>query len=79
MNIINVTNLINSDWGVGWVISSNRPIRVASGSANPATYRLNTLGVKTDGTIMKLTDTFSHSASIGDVWSAQFGIRYIFN
>jgi len=79
MNIINVTNLINSDWGVGWVINNNRPIRVVSGSANPATYRLNTLGVKTDGTIVKITDTFSHSASIGDVWSAQFGIRYIFN
>jgi len=79
MNIINVTNLINSDWGVGWVINNNRPIRVVSGSANPATYRLNTLGVKTDGTIVKITDTFSRSASIADVWSAQFGIRYIFN
>lgn len=80
MNIINVTNLINSDWGVGWVINSNRPIRVVNAMANPAaTYRLNTLGVKTDGTIVKITDTFSRSASLGDVWSAQFGIRYIFN
>lgn len=79
MNIINVTNLINSDWGVGWVINSNRPIRVVNATANPATYRLNTLGVKTDGTIVKITDTFSRSASLGDVWSAQFGIRYIFN
>lgn len=80
IDIINIGNLINNKWGVGWAINQNRPIR-HQGTSPTGTqiHRLNVLGVATDGTLTKLTESYRRDASINDVWQAQFGLRYIFN
>lgn len=78
-NVLNIGNMLNDKWGVGYVVNSTQPLnyRKLDASGNPV-YRLNTLGVA-NGEIIKLADSYSRRASIADVWSAQLGIRYIFN
>ncbi len=78
-NILNVGNLLNDKWGVGYVVNSTQPLNYRStNTSGQPVYRLNTLGVAS-GEIIKLAESYSRRASIGDVWSAQLGIRYIFN
>jgi len=79
-NFLNFGNLLNNKWGVGYVINSDRPLdyRGVDGATGKPIYRMNNLGVSS-GQINKLTETYSRRASIGDVWSAQLGLRYIFN
>lgn len=78
-NVLNIGNLLNNEWGVGYVVNSTQPLNYRKLDANGApVYRLNTLGVA-NGEIVKLVDSYSRRASIGDVWSAQLGVRYIFN
>lgn len=78
-DIINVGNLLNDKWGVGWTINNNRPLRAVGVDGNGAAlHRMNVLGVS-NGNVTKLTETFSKTSGIGDVWQGQFSIRYIFN
>lgn len=75
VDVFNVGNLINSNWGVGQRIVANVPLisrsvgqdgvpvyRVASQLLSPTTRR-----------------TTDWSATIDDVWNLQVGIRYTFN
>ena len=80
LNILNIGNLLNDEWGVGYVINSDRPLnyRGIDAVTGKPIYRMNIKGVSS-GQINKLTETYSRRASIGDVWSGQFGVRYIFN
>ncbi len=79
-DILNVGNLLSDSWGVSNIINSNRPLRAVGVDANGnALFRFNTLGVSSSGVITPISETFRKSASINDVWQAQFGIRYIFN
>jgi hypothetical protein len=78
-DIINVGNLINSDWGVGDNIVRRNPLnRAAFTAAGEPIYRLNNNGV-VSGQVVPITETFTSSAGLGDVWQMQLGIRYIFN
>jgi hypothetical protein len=79
LNILNFTNLMNDSWGVYRVVNSTRPVSVRTALGNPALFRMNTLGIGTGGSITKIANTYSKSAGLNDVWSAQFSIRYIFN
>ena len=79
-NFLNFGNLLNNKWGVGYTINSTQPlnfIRIDAATGLPV-YRMNSLGVSS-GEINKITETYSRRVSIGDVWSAQVGVRYIFN
>jgi hypothetical protein len=78
-NVLNIGNLFNDKWGVGYVVNSTQPLnyRQLDPTGKPV-YRLNTLGV-VNGEIIKITETLSRRASTSDVWVAQIGIRYIFN
>ncbi len=67
-DILNVGNLINSDWGVVEVPNSIQPLGVTVDANNVPTYTF-------DG---NLTETFSSDVSLLSRWQAQFGIRYIF-
>lgn len=79
VNVLNIGNFINDKWGVGYMVNSTQPLNYRRLDANgKPVYRLNTMGVAS-GEIVKLVDSYSRSANIGDVWSAQIGIRYIFN
>ncbi len=82
-DIVNFTNLLNSDWGVADNVVNNRILNVAGVSAVPATvgqpqYRFVTTG---SGSSAKLLDkTLLKSANINsDVYRIQLGVRYTFN
>lgn len=74
MDILNVGNLLNSDWGVGNFITNNRPLiaRGVDDSGAPRYRMANFRGAL-------LTDTFQSSAGVSDVYRIQLGVRYIFN
>ena len=67
VDILNVGNLLNSDWGLVQVPTSVQPIGVTVVGTTP-TYTF-------DGTQKK---TFNYDASLASRWQAQFGVRYIF-
>ncbi len=74
-DIINFSNMINSNWGAGYTIVNDAPVGIAliDPVTSVPTYRLNT----TSNVVR--TDSFRRTGNIGDVWQLQFGIRYIFN
>jgi len=73
-DIFNIGNLLNSAWGVGYVINNSSPL--AARGYDPATgqpiFRMNTVNNSLNYT------TYRRGTSLVDVWQAQFGIRYIF-
>ncbi len=78
-DILNFGNLLNSEWGVGNRIYTDQPISYRKlSSTNEPIYRMATQ-LDENGNPILLKDTFTSSNSLSDVWSAQFGIRYIFN
>ncbi|MFV8341913.1 TonB-dependent receptor [Flavobacterium sp. XS2P39] len=69
IDVLNLGNLINSDWGLVQVPTSVQPIGVSVNQTTKIpTYTFN-------GT---QTKTFNYDASLLSRWQAQFGIRYIF-
>jgi hypothetical protein len=80
IDILNIGNLLNPDWGVGQAMVSTTPLIVPTtaqgGPADAegkAQYRMRNVG----GELM--TESFRNTANIGDVYRFQFGLRYIFN
>jgi len=67
-DILNVGNLLNSEWGVVEVPNNIQPIGVTVDENNTPTYTF-------DG---NLNETFSADVSLLSRWQAQIGIRYIF-
>ncbi|MFT6369625.1 MAG: hypothetical protein ACJAWH_000704 [Maribacter sp.] len=76
MDFLNVGNMFNSDWGVRqFAFQENLLNYRGRNTANEPIYRLNTVR----GTSDLPTETFRPSASLGDTWRLQVGIRYLFN
>lgn len=67
IDVLNIGNLLNSDWGLVQVPTSVQPIGV-SVTGNVPTYTFNG----------SQTKTFNYDASLVSRWQAQFGVRYIF-
>jgi hypothetical protein len=67
IDILNLSNFLNSNWGLVQAPVSVQPIGV-SVVGNTPTYTFN-------GT---QTKTFAYDASLASRWQMQFGIRYIF-
>jgi len=68
IDILNVGNLINSEWGLIQQPNNVQPIGVTvDGSGNP-TYTFNP----------DQTETFGYDSSLMSRWQMQFGLRYIF-
>lgn len=67
-DVLNIGNLLNSEWGVVEVPNSIQPLGVTVDDDNVPTYTFNG----------ELTETFSADVSLLSRWQAQFGIRYIF-
>jgi len=67
LDVLNLGNLLNSDWGLIQQPNSVQPIGVSVVNKVP-TYTFNG----------DQTKTFSYDASLASRWQAQFGIRYIF-
>jgi hypothetical protein len=80
VDILNVGNLLDSDYGVGKTFNSTQPIvvpsaaqgGVASADGRPQ-YRMRNFGTSL------ITETYRATAGVADVWRMQFGLRYIFN
>ncbi|RAJ27752.1 hypothetical protein LX77_00326 [Gelidibacter algens] len=69
VDVLNVGNLLNSDWGLIQLPNSVQPIGVSvDPNTNIPTYTFNP----------NLTKTYSYDSSLASRWQAQFGLRYIF-
>ncbi|WP_080057072.1 TonB-dependent receptor [Spirosoma aerolatum] len=76
-DILNVGNLLNDKWGVGWVSTTANPLAIASvNAAGLPTYRLATQNL--NGQTILLKDSWVKSITIDNVWQAQLGLRYSF-
>ena len=71
MDILNVGNLLNSDWGVRENPTNSQPIAVAS-------VNQTTLEPTYDFT-SQVNDSFTDRFDLASRWRLQFGIRYSFN
>ncbi|WP_338871169.1 carboxypeptidase regulatory-like domain-containing protein [Spirosoma sp. SC4-14] len=76
-DILNVGNLLNNKWGVGYTTTTTQPLALASlSAAGVPTYRLGTQSI--DGQRVLLKDAFTKSITVDNVWQAQLGVRYYF-
>ena len=72
-DIFNIGNLINHNSGVGYAFNTTQPLAAVGVDANGIpTFRMNRVNNSLNYT------TTRKGTSLVDVWSAQFGIRYIF-
>lgn len=78
LDILNFTNMINSDWGLAQVLVSNSPLASASPltTGPTANYARHTMRVVNGQLINR---SFQKTASENDVWRLQLGLRYTFN
>ncbi|MEY4106273.1 MAG: hypothetical protein RL181_615, partial [Bacteroidota bacterium] len=82
-DILNFGNMLNNAWGVGNSLTSGNfgqasPLTFVSAAADGTpTFRMNTRVV--DGKTILLDTPYVKTISIGNVWQAQLGVRYIFN
>ncbi len=75
-DVLNFGNLISSTWGIGKTPYQTNLLsfRGIDGSNN-AQFTLNTIS----GTSDYPTESFRDIVAVSQTWSAQFGVRYIFN
>jgi len=76
-DILNFGNMLNDEWGVSQRATNPTILTYSSVVNNTPVYKLATQKFA-DGTTGLLKDTYSRNSSVFDVWTAQFGIRYIF-
>jgi hypothetical protein len=68
VDVLNLGNLINSDWGIIQQPNNVSPIGVSVDATNTPTYTFDP----------SLTKTYGFDAGLASRWQAQFGVRYIF-
>jgi len=68
VDILNVGNLINSDWGLVQQPNAVQPIGVSVDGTGTPTYTFDP----------NLKDSFVYDASLLSRWQMQFGLRYSF-
>jgi len=80
MDIANLTNLINNEWGVGQRVVTNQPLVARPAgmggpidAQNRIIYRMANVGN------VLVNETFQQTLGVGDVWRIMFGVRYFFN
>jgi hypothetical protein len=73
LDILNVGNLLNDDWGVGERLVTNTPLIARGADASGAArYRLRNLGASL------VSSSRERTAGLGDVYRFQLGLRYLF-
>jgi hypothetical protein len=78
LDILNLTNLINKNWGVSQNFVTTNPLVARPVDANGAAqYRLATVG--SGAAAQLITESFRKNANVSDVWRLQLGVRYTFN
>ncbi len=76
VDIFNIGNLINSNWGVGRRLIATIPLTSRGVDTDGTTPKYRVASQLLNPTTRKTTDW---SATINDVWNLQLGIRYTFN
>ncbi|MFN3999139.1 carboxypeptidase regulatory-like domain-containing protein [Algoriphagus sp.] len=78
LDILNVGNMLNSDWGIatGFNNAQNLLVPVSRQQNGPSTFRMTT--VTENGELVLPTTPFRDITTISTTWSMQVGIRYIF-
>ena len=76
-DILNVANLINDGFGVGYQATTTSPLTYSTtDAAGVPHYKMVTQNV--NGQTVLVRDSFVKSISVGNTWQAQIGLRYIF-
>lgn len=80
IDVLNVGNLINSDWGIVRQPNNISPVGVSFPDANPdpEVYEADRTQEPTYTFDPSLTKTNGYDASLLSRWQAQFGLRFIF-
>jgi hypothetical protein len=80
LDVLNLTNLINKNWGIGYSFTTTRPLTYVGVDNTPTSptygaplYRLAVVGNQL------ISQSFSRTAGTSDVWRLQLGVRYLFN
>ena len=68
LDILNIGNLISSDWGVVEQPNNTSPISISVDNTGTPTYTFNP----------DITETFGFDSGLQSRWQAQLGLRYIF-
>jgi len=68
VDVLNIGNMINSDWGLIQQANAVQPLGVTVDSSGTPTYTFNS----------DLKDTFVYDSSLLSRWQVQLGVRYIF-
>lgn len=76
VDVFNIANMINSDWGVGQRFITTAPLTSRGVDSDGTTPKYRVASQLLNPNTRKATDWGS---SIGDVWNLQLGIRYTFN
>ncbi len=76
-DILNFGNLLNKNWGISQRVTTTNPLNYRTTTGDVPFYQLATQ-TEADGTRTLIRDTFQKNASVFDVWTAQFTLRYIF-
>ena len=73
-DIFNIGNMINSKWGVGYVVNNFNPLQAVgyTPSTGVPLFRMAEVNNSLN------YSTYRRGTGLIDVWQAQFGIRYIF-
>jgi outer membrane receptor protein involved in Fe transport len=86
VDILNVLNLLNSDWGVGQRYVTYQPLIVPSSTQGGAVdaqgraqYRLRVINNELIRNSLEPTASIGTANSAGDVYRVQFQLRYTFN
>jgi len=73
LDIVNVANLLNKDWGIRQQVTYRNPLTVAAvDAAGKPTYYMNQLGGQLP------TSAITDIVSSNTTWGLQIGVRYIF-
>ncbi|MCE9603056.1 MAG: carboxypeptidase regulatory-like domain-containing protein [Gemmatimonadetes bacterium] len=74
LDILNFTNMFNSDWGRGYSFVSGSPLVPAGvDGAGAPVYRVRNIGTEL------ISRSFQRNTFTSDVWRLQLGARYTFN
>jgi hypothetical protein len=74
LDILNVTNLLDKDWGVGQGFVTTQPLSFAGIDAFGAPrHRLAAVGTQL------ISKSFQKVVNVADVWRMQLGVRYMLN
>ncbi len=75
LDVINVENLLNSDWGLSKSFVTTSPLTVTGRDAATGKMRVAMRKIGTN----YISETYQDPTSVASTWAIQIGIRYLFN